>query len=31
MVLVFASALWPVLLIILLERHRRKLLGGKWT
>ena len=31
MVLVFASALWPVLLIILLERHRRKLLVGKWT
>ena len=31
MVLVFASALWPVLLIILLERQRRKLLRGQST
>ena len=31
MVFVFASAAWPVLLVLLIERHRRKLLRGNWT
>ena len=31
MVLVFASAVWPVLLVVLIERRRRQLLQGKWT
>jgi hypothetical protein len=31
MVLVFASAAWPVLLVILIERQRRKLLRGPST
>ena len=31
MVFVFASAGWPVLLVLLFERHRRKLLRGQWT
>ncbi len=30
-VLVFASAAWPVLLILLIERQRRKLLKGPWS
>ena len=30
MIFVFASAAWPVLLVILIERHRRKLLKGPW-
>jgi hypothetical protein len=30
-IFVFASALWPVLLILLLEKHRRNLLKGPWT
>ena len=29
MILVFASAVWPVLVVILLERQRRRLLSGK--
>ncbi len=31
MVLVFASAAWPVLLILLIERQRPKLLKGPWS
>jgi len=31
MIFVFASAAWPVLLVILIERQRRKLLKGRWT
>jgi hypothetical protein len=31
MVLVFASDAWPVLLVILIERQRRKLLRSRWT
>jgi hypothetical protein len=31
MVFVFASAAWPVLLVIIIERQRRKLLRGPWT
>ena len=31
MIFVFASATWPVLLILLVERQRRKLLKGPWT
>ena len=31
MILVFASAAWPVVLILLIERHRRKLLRSQWT
>jgi len=30
MVLVFVSAVWPVLLVVLIERRRRQLLRGKW-
>ena len=31
MVLVFASAAWPVLLMLLIERKRRRLLRARWT
>lgn len=31
MVLVFASACWPVFLVLLIERRRRKRLRGQWT
>lgn len=31
MIFVFASALWPVILILLVEKHRRNLLKRPWT
>jgi len=31
MIFVFASAAWPVLLVLLIERQRRKLLKAPWT
>ncbi len=31
MVLVFASCAWPVVVVSLVERRRRKLLTGAWT
>lgn len=31
MVLVFASCVWPVVVVNLVERRRRKLLTGAWT
>jgi len=31
MILVYASCVWPVVVVNLVERHRRKLLTGAWT
>jgi hypothetical protein len=31
MILVFASCVWPVVVVSLVERRRRKLLTGAWT
>lgn len=31
MILVFASCVWPIVVVLLVERHRTKLLKGSWS
>lgn len=31
MILVYASCIWPIVVVSLVERHRRTLLAGRWT
>lgn len=31
MVLVYAACVWPVVLVLMIERHRTRLLKGPWT